>query len=241
MAGIIIILLIAMFNPGTAKAGVVIEQRISIGAPGAPGSVRTSTLMLQDDKEKFQVDDHVSVVIDATDRTVTVLDGTHKSVRELPFKRVKWTSFDPNRLLNVPFKSTDKTRELLGFTCRDYTGASYSGPLMAATTACFSTDAAGSDEFTHFMQLMLRRPGKSGGAVSLPMGVPLIIESTRGVNPSFAPPDVPKEEAARFKSRIAKIPPQVTREEVTKITHEKIPPDAFNTPAGYVRVGREPN
>ncbi len=83
--------------------------------------------------------------------------------------------------------------------------------------------------------------GKSGGAISFPAGVPLIIELTRGVNPSFVPADVTKEEAARFKSRIAKIPPQVTREEVTKITPEKLPPDAFNTPAGYVRVGREPN
>ena len=141
----------------------------------------------------------------------------------------------------MAFKSTDKTRELLGFKCRDYTGAIYSGPLMAATTACFSTDAAGSDEFTHFMQSMFRRSGKSGGAISFPAGVPLIIELTRGVNPSFVPADVPKEEAARFKSRIAKIPPQVTREEVTKITSEKLSPDAFNTPAGYVRVGREPD
>ena len=84
-------------------------------------------------------------------------------------------------------------------------------------------------------------PGSPGGAISFPAGVPLIIESTRGVNPSFVLADVPKEEAARFKSRIAKIPPQVTREEVTKITSEKLSPDAFNTPAGYVRVGREPN
>ena len=241
MIAITIILLIAIFNPRIARAGVIIEQRITVCAPGAHRSVRTRTLMLQDDKEKFQVDDHVSVVIDATDRTVMVLDHTHKSFRELPFKIVRGSTLNPNHLLNVPFKSTDKTRELLGFKCRDYTGARYSGPLMAATTACFSTNAAGSDEFTHFMQSMFRRSGKSGGAISFPAGVPLIIELTRGVNPSFVPADVTKEEAARFKSRIAKIPSQVTREEVTKITPEKLPPDAFNTPAGYVRVGREPN
>lgn len=244
MIAITIILLIAILSPVMARAGVIIEQRITVGAPGAHRSVRTRTLMLQDDKEKFQVDDHVSVVIDASNRIVTLLDSGHKTFRELPFKIVIGSTLNPHHLLNVPFKSTDKTRELLGFRCRDYTGARYSGPLMAATTACFSTNAAGSDEFTHFMQLMLRRSGKSGGAISFPVGVPLIIESTRGVNPSFVPADVTdvtKEEAARFKSRIAKIPPQVTREEVTKITPEKLPPDSFNTPAGYVRVGREPN
>jgi hypothetical protein len=197
--------------------------------------------MLQDDKEKFQVAEDVSVVIDASKRIVTLLDSGHKTFRELPFKTVRGTSLDPDRPLYMSFKSTDKTRELLGFKCRDYTGARYSGPLMAATTACFSADAAGSDEFTHFMQSMFRRSGKSNWAISFPVGFPLIIESMRGVNPSFVPADVTKEEAARFKSRIAKIPPQVTREEVTKITSEKFPPDAFTTPAGYTRLGKEPD
>jgi hypothetical protein len=88
---------------------------------------------------------------------------------------------------------------------------------------------------------MLRRSRKSSGAVSFPAGVPLIVEWTHGVNPSFVPADVTKEEAARFKSRIAKIPPQVRREEVTKITSEKLPPDSFTTPAGYTRLGKELN
>ena len=190
MIAIMIILLIAILSPRMARAGVIIEQRITVGAPGAHGSVRTRTLMLQDDKEKFQVDDHVSVVIDASNRIATLLDSGHKTFRELPFNRARGTSLDPDRPLYMPFKSTDKTRELLGFKCRDYTGARYGGPLMAATTACFSTDAAGSDEFTHFMQSMLRRSGKSGGAISFPIGVPLIVESTRGVNPSFVVPQM---------------------------------------------------
>jgi hypothetical protein len=242
MIVITIILLVAMLNPEMAKAGVIIEQRITAGAPGAPGSVQNRTLMLQDDKEKFQIDDRVSVVIDANDRTVTVLDHGQKTFRELPLRGVIGTSLDPNRFLNMAFKSTGKTRELLGFKCQDYTSARYSGPLMAATTACFSPGAAGSHEFTHFMQLTFRRSGKSGGAISVPAGIPLIIESTRGVNPSFVvPADVPKEDAARFKNRIAKIPPQITRVEVTKITSEKLSPDGFNTPPDYTRRGREPN
>jgi hypothetical protein len=242
MIVITILLLLAMLNPRIARAGVVIEQRITAGAPGAPGSVRNRTLVLQDDKEKFQIDDRVSVVIDANDRTVTMLDYGQKTFRELPLRVVIGTSLDPNRFLNMAFKSTGKTRELLGFKCRDYAGARYSGPLMAATTACFSPDAAGSDEFSHFMQSMFRRSGKSGGAISFPAGIPLIIESARGVNPSFGvPADVPKEDATRFKNRMAKIPPQITRVEVTKITSEKLSPDAFNTPAGYTRRGREPN
>ncbi len=89
MIAITIILLIAILNPRIARAGVIIEQRITVCAPGAHRSVRTRTLMLQDDKEKFQVDDHVSVVIDATDRTVTVLDHGHKTLPRIAVQNSK--------------------------------------------------------------------------------------------------------------------------------------------------------
>ena len=66
MIAITIILLVAILSPVMTRAGIIIEQRITVAAAGTPGSVSTRTLMLQDDKEKFQVDDHVSVVIDAS-------------------------------------------------------------------------------------------------------------------------------------------------------------------------------
>jgi len=112
---------------------------------------------------------------------------------------------------------------------------------MAATTACFSTDAPSSEEFSHFVQSIVRRIGQPSGSISIPTGVPLIIEATRGVNRSFVPADVPKEEAERFMSRIEKIPPQVTRIDVTKIESKKLSPDEFNIPTGYRRIGREVN
>ena len=62
-----IITLILAFNPGLARAGVVIEQKISVGNGGTPGSVKSRTLMLQDDKEKFQITDGITEVIDAND------------------------------------------------------------------------------------------------------------------------------------------------------------------------------
>ena len=241
MIGITIILLGATLNPPIAKAGMVIEQRITVGAPGAPGPVRNRTLMLQGDKEKFQVREGISVVIDANDRTVMLLDETHKTYHELPFARVIGSSLDPNSPLYLAFKTTDKTHELLGFKCRDYAGARYRGPLMAATTACFSTDAPSSAEFTHFVQSTVRRATQFGGSISLPSGVPLIIELTRGINHSFVPADVSKEEAERFRSRIAKIPPQITRVEVTKIESKQLSPEVFTIPTGYSRIGRAVN
>jgi hypothetical protein len=237
MICIIIIVLITILNPGRAKAGVVIEQRITISAPGEPGSVRNRMLMLQGDKEKIQINDQASVVIDATKRTATMLDHVNKTFREWPSGSVIGTTLDPNRLLYMAFKSADQTRKCLGYKCRDYTGVTYDGPTFAATTACFSTDAAGSDDFSHFIQSIV---GSYGRAISVPAGVPLIIESTRRGNPAFSPPDISAEEAVRFKNIIAKIPPQVTRVEVMKITSEELSPDVFKTPAGYARSGPEP-
>ena len=241
MMSIIIILLVTILNPAMAKAGVVIEQRITFNSPGEPGSVRKRTLMLQGDKERFQIDDRMSIVIDADSRTVAVLDDLNKSVRELPLKRVIGTTRDPNYLLYMAFKSTDKTRELLGFKCRDYTGTAYIGATIAVTTACFSTDAAGSDDFSHFMKSMVRDSGPPGRSISVPAGVPLIIESTLRVNPALASPDIPAQETVRFRNRISKMPPQVTRVVVTKITSEKLSPDKFSSPAGYTRHESEPD
>jgi hypothetical protein len=110
---------------------------------------------------------------------------------------------------------------------------------MVTTNACFSTDPRGSDDFSHFLKLMVQHSRHPDAATSLPAGIPLIIESTRSANPAFALPGFPGDEVASFKSRIAKLPPQVTRVEVTKITSEEFSPDAFNVPAGYTRRGRE--
>jgi hypothetical protein len=241
MVGMTILLAVAVLDPQTAKAGVVIEQRITVSTPGEPGSVRNRTLILQDNKEKFQIRDGVSIIIDANDRTVNLLDDGHKIFRELPFRKVIGSSLDPNSSLYLAFKTTDKTRELLGFKCRDYAGARYRGPLMASATVCFSTDAPSSKDFSHFVESTIPRAAQSSGSISVPAGVPLIIESSKGINPSFVRQDVPKEEAERFRSRIAKIPPQVTRVEVTKIESKQLSPEVFNIPTGYSRIGPEVN
>ena len=235
-----IITLILAFNPGLARAGVVIEQKISVGNGGTPGSVKSRTLMLQDDKEKFQITDGITEVIDANDRTVILLDDKHKLFKELPLRRVIGTGLDPNRELYQVFKNGNQNHELLGFRCQDYAGERYSGPLFAATTACFSTNATGADDFDRFMKAIVAHSGRLAGA-SIPAGLPLAIESRRGVNTSFVPPDVSKEEAQRFQKQISHIPTQITRVEVTKITSVRLAADAFSTPAGYVRRGPPPD
>ena len=77
IVGVAIIVLIAAIDPGSAKAGVIIEQRISVGNGAAPSGVRSRTLMLQDDKEKFQIVNGMTVIIDANDRTVMLLDDKY--------------------------------------------------------------------------------------------------------------------------------------------------------------------
>ena len=241
MLSFVIILLAAVFAAANVRAGVVIEQTTTISSRAAPPLVRNRTLMLQGDAEKFQFDDHISVVIDANNQTATVLDQAAKTFRELDARRILGTNLDPNRLLYMPYKSTNKTRELLGFKCRDYTNVMYRGPIFVVTNACFSAEAAGAVDFTHFLKLLLRRPGNRPNKISPPAGMPLLIESTQKINPAFGPQDVSAEELARFKTTIAKIPPQVTQLVVTKITSEKFSPQAFNTPAGYTRRGRALN
>ncbi|MBV8055729.1 MAG: hypothetical protein JO071_10865 [Deltaproteobacteria bacterium] len=234
----IIIVLVAILNPGGTQAGVAIEQRITISARGEPSSVRNRTLMVQGDKEKFQIDDHVSVVIDVANPIATMLDYANKTFREVRLGNILGTTLDPNYLLYISFKPTGQTRELLGFKCRDYTAITYEGPAVTATTVCFSSDAAGSDDFSRFIKLIVGRPGL---AIPVPAGIPLIIESTRRINPAFSPLGIQAKEAVRFKTLIAKIPPQVTQVVVTKVTSEKLSPDVFNSPAGYTRLGPRPH
>jgi hypothetical protein len=241
MIAAIIILLVIVLNPAAANAGVVIERRITIGAPGAKSTVISQKLMVEGGKERFAINDQQSIVIDANAGTVTAIDYSGKFFRELAFRTVIGTTLDPNHLTYFAFKSTGKTRELLGFKCRDYYGGVYRGPLVTMTTACFSTNAAGSDEFSHFLKLVIQRLGRRARGLSVPAGVPLIIESTHRGNPSFTLPNVPENELLQFRNRIAKIPPQLTREEVTKIAAENISPEVFNIPAGYTRRGMEPD
>src|SRR5262249_25557017 len=157
---------------------------ISVGNGAAPSSVRSRTLILQDDKEKFQITNGMTMVIDANDRTVMLLDDKHKMFTELPLRRVIGTSLDPNRDVYQAFKSSNRNRELLGFKCQDYTGQRDNGPLMTATTACFSANATGANDFDHFIKTIVLHSGRLEGAC-IPAGLPLAIESKRGVNLSF--------------------------------------------------------
>ena len=240
MICIIIVLFFAIFPPGMAAAGVIIQQKITMGHPGKPGSVTHRELIFQDDKEKFSINDHVSAVFDARNRTAILLDSAHKMFRELPTTAAPALMLDPNHLLYATFKSTGKTHTILGYRCRDYSATSYGNPLIIATIACFSTQPAGAREFHHFVQAVLKS-GPHQTTNSLPPGMPLMIESIGTVNLAIVPPDVSPQEAARFKNRIAKIPPQVTHVEVTKITSKKLPPQEFGVPPGYTRQGPAPH
>src|SRR5262245_3076316 len=99
-------------------------------------SASSRTLMLQGNKEKFALSKDISLVIDLTSQSFKVIDSNLKTFNEMPLKRLVGMQFDPACLLYVNFKPTEKTRKLLGYTCRVYTGVKRSGPLMLTTTAC---------------------------------------------------------------------------------------------------------
>jgi hypothetical protein len=242
MISIIFILLTFVLVPVTTNAGVVINQRTTFIASSSPGKTRNQTIMLQGDQEKFQIDDQRSVLFDTGKQTATMLDKASKTARELPLtKAIGAPTWDPNHLLYVDFKSTDRTRELLGFKCREYNGAVYKGAFTAVVNSCFSTDAAGAGDFSQFMKSIVSDLGSRARAISIPPGVPLMVEATFRINPSFAPPGLSADEAFRLKDKLAKMPPRVTRVEVTKITPEKLSPEEFDIPAGYTRGAPPPS
>src|SRR2546421_289769 len=96
MIGLIVICLAVIFNPLLANAGIVIEQRVTTGPAGGTGRATSRTLMVQDDKEKFVLNDRQSILIDANAGTVTAIDQGQKTFRELPFRKVMGTTLDPN-------------------------------------------------------------------------------------------------------------------------------------------------
>jgi hypothetical protein len=231
---IIAILAAVVLSPAISKAGVVIKQRTTFSSADSPEVVRNQTITLQGDKEKYQISDNQAVVFDASKQTATMLDHASKSARELPLRKaIGRPTLDPNHLLYLDFKPTDKTHELLGFKCREYTGTVYRGAFTAWVTSCFSTDAAGSKDFSRFMKSMVTDLGYLPHPISVPPGVPLAVQATVKVNPSFAPPGLSPSEASRFKNQLESMPARVTKVEVTRITSEKLSPDVFDIPAGY--------
>ena len=106
----------------------------------------------------------------------------------------------------------------------------------------FSTDAVASNDFSYFMKSVLKRLGRRAQGVSVPDGLPLFIESIHSTNPSYAlPPCVSEKDAAQFKSRIAKLPPEITQVEVTNISSQNLSPEAFTIPSDYTRRGLVPD
>jgi hypothetical protein len=226
-----------MLSPGVAGSGVVIEQRATISSIGVPGGVTNHILMLEGDREKFQFDDRISVVLDAHNQTATVLDRSARTFHVMPLQNILGTMVDPNRLLYVAFKRGDKKRELLGSKCQEYTNLRYHGAALVVTSACFSIQAAGSDDFSRFIKSMVQILRLPERWVSIPVGLPLEIQSTSKGNLTYHFPGLSVEQEAHIRSTIAHIPTDVTQIVVTRITSEKLEPDVFNTPVGYTRVG----
>jgi hypothetical protein len=198
--------------------------------------------MLEGDKERFNLNDRVSIVIDADSRRATLLDALNKVFRQLPLKRVMETSWDPNQLLgNTAFKSTGKFRTLLGYQCRDYRGVRADGPTVVATTACFSASVAGAADFSRLLKLTAQHSRHPEWANSVPAGLPLLIETTRRANPAFPLPGFSAVNAAKLRNKMAKFPPQVERVVLTRISSQKLSPEVFDWPSGYSRRGEAPD
>jgi hypothetical protein len=238
MLSLAVVLLAAIFNAASAAGGVVIEQKIALSSQGVPPKVRTRTLMIQGGQEKFELDQHRSVVLDAKSQTATVLNNVRRTFEEMPLNKVTGSPGDPNYSLYSGLTSTGKMRDVLGLRCRDYSGSRHPGSFILATTACLSTDAAGAPEFSEFIKIVGQASSKRSAPSTIPFGVPLLIDSSLSVDPAFGPSELSAREAKRLRTAILKLPPQVMHTVVTRIISQTLPPETFTPPPGYTRRWR---
>lgn len=221
------------FN-GLARAGVVIDEKVTTLQSAGPSLTQTRELLVQGHKEKMIGERNV-FVIDLDKGTMTLIDPEKKMYAEMPFPPSMRAPM-PGNELNLNFKKTGKQTNVAGYACTEYAGAGRTLVAEVTTNGCFSTSAPGAAEFSEFTKAMAARLKNANAmAGTMPQGIPLTMDSTRKMNSSFAIPGVSPEQAARIKDLMSKQAPQTTKTTVTKIATRELPADTFQAPAGYER------
>jgi hypothetical protein len=228
------VLLVPVAFNGIARAGVVIDEKVTTSQSAGPPVTNTRQLLVQGHKERMVSERNV-FVIDLDKGTMTLIDPEKKVYAEMPFPPHMRGPM-PGNELNLNFKKTGKQANVAGYACTEYVGGGRTLVAEVTTSGCFSTSAPGAAEFSEFTKAMAERLKNANAmAGTMPQGIPLTMESTRKMNSNITIPGMSAEQATRLKQMMAKQSPQTTNTTVTKIATRDLPASTFEAPAGYER------
>ncbi len=230
-AGVLAGILILVGACTAVHAGVVVdEQRVVDSGKGKP-ITQSMVEIIQGNKRKI-IAGKQATVTDLDRNILIIMNLERKAYIQMPLPTVSLTA----SALVPKFQKTDGHETIAGYPCDDYTMAANVGGNTSKIAGCFSTSAPGASDFTAFNQLLAEKA--KGTLLSpfadFPAGVPLKLDiTTKIAHISLPAGKFSPEQSEQIQQLLAKSPPIVTRIIVTKITPQKLPPDAFRPPIDY--------
>jgi hypothetical protein len=214
------LLSIAMLTGGIARAGVVVEEQLTVDRGSGTPTANQMTVMVQGNKQKSVLGGgQQESITDLDQGTLTQISNARKMYIQRALFPPKGTVMPPNA--NKPtlsFKKTGGHEKIAGYACDDYTGTRKQGDNEVTVTGCFSTTAPGATNFTAFQKTLTDKV----------KGTPMALMAN-------TPPGIPLKIDAEQKS--AGNPSIVThrRMMVTKVTERDLPAITFQVPKDYVK------
>jgi len=221
-----------------AAAGVVITQNQHV-TNGTNTRDATQTISVQGNKQKTETETH-TIVTNLDKGVMYVIDPKAKTYFQIEFppKGQMGEMMAASQSAAKNFKKAGSTREIAGYKCTDYDGGGHLTQGDYKVRECFSTTAPGAEEFAAFEKNMgdkLKSAGASqpsGGEI--PPGMPLATESTMKMG-HVSMPGMAPEQAAKLSEMMAKRPPVVMTQTVSKVETKKLADSDFEVPAGFTK------
>jgi hypothetical protein len=217
-----------------ARAGVVVEEQETINRGNAP-MTRTRTIIIQGNKQKIITDRDI-MITDLDKDVMILINPQSKSYAESPFPP-RYLAGMADSVKRVEFAKTGASRTIDGYKCEDYTATSNVMGTESKIVECFAKKAPGAQDFAGFQKQMnakLQAAGEGAMARDIPVGVPMVSETTTNMA-GLKIPGMSPDQAEKFSKMMASRPPIVSKSVVTKITVKKIAESEFAPPAGYTR------
>ncbi|SRR5579885_16886 len=223
-----------------AAAGVVITQEQT--ANGQFGERKSSqTIMVQGNKQKM-ISSGREIITDLDNNKMYLVDPSKSTYIQIPFPptgpMAAAMARGPGQ---VDFKKADTTRNVLGYSCTDYTGSGQSLGGDYKVTECFSTSAPGAKEFTTFQKALATKLKEVVPMTNAPDGIPLASDSTVSMA-NMKLPNLSPEQQQQLQKQLANMKPVTTKTVVTKLESKDLPADTFTVPKGYTerKIGMPP-
>ncbi len=211
---------------GTADAGVIIHQDVTM--PGADGHSRTvdQTVLIQGNRSKSSSPEGATIT-DLDRRSLIVIDSDAKTATEMPldsFGRMM------SPALVGEFRPTNVTRKVAGYECQEFEHPLEGGSARGVSRTCVSKSAPGAAEASKFYSRSIEAMAGRDAGAHAPGGLVLSEESI--VQPMPAPASA-DESAKRLAQTGNKVGSQKSTTRVTKIETGAIDPSEFAVPPGY--------